>query len=74
MNIEYPPIILVKTWLSLRGKNYSDKVRNRANHNIINVFKSLELAEIYVVMHEQGILNDSFEAVKLSSDDYAEAS
>jgi len=34
----------------------------------------LGLAEIYVEMHEQDILNDSFEAVKLSSDDYAEAS
>jgi len=73
MNIEYPPIILVKTWLVLRGKNYSDKVRNRANHNINNVFKSLELAEIYVVMHEQDILNNTFDAVHFSSDNYVEA-
>tara|TARA_R110002012_G_scaffold322063_1_gene554415 strand:+ start:3165 stop:3356 length:192 start_codon:yes stop_codon:yes gene_type:complete len=46
----YPPVVLVQTWLSILSDNNPklDQGKHRVDQAIINIFGSVEIAEIYI--------------------------
>lgn len=53
MEKEYPPRVLVKTWLDLINSEYISEERKKLiTINIERIFSSLEIAELYIEQNE----------------------
>lgn len=46
--MQYPPVILVKTWLQLLQSDMDKDAKNEVENKIVKVFGSIEIAIMYL--------------------------